>query len=70
MHDDYDIDMSIAATVALSHGMAELARAHSQSTDEGIKEILTVASRICLQYMLPKQPPQSNVYGIDGGKVQ
>jgi len=35
-----------------------------------MKEILTVASRICLQYMLPKQPEQSNVYGIDGGKVQ
>ena len=70
MHDDYDIDMHIAATVALSHSMSDLARAHSQSTDEGIKEILTVASRICLQYMLPKQPPKSNVYGIDGGKVQ
>jgi len=70
MHDDYDVDMNIAATVALSHSMSDLARAHSQSTDEGIKEILTVASRICLQYMLPKQPEQSNLYGIDGGKVQ
>ena len=70
MHDDYDVDMNIAVTVALSQSMAELARAYSQSTDEGMKEILTVASRICLQYMLPKQPEQSNVYGIDGGKVQ
>ena len=70
MHDEFDIDMNIAVTVALSQSMSDLARAHSQSTDEGMKEILTVASRICLQYMLPKQPEQSNVYGIDGGKVQ
>ena len=70
MHDDYEIDMNIAATVALSQSMSDLARAHSQSTDEGIKEILTVASRICLQYMVPKQPDQPNVYGIDGGKMQ
>jgi hypothetical protein len=49
MHDDYEVDMNIAATVALSQSMSDLARAHSQSTDEGIKEILTVASRICLQ---------------------
>ena len=70
MHDDYEIDMNIAATVALSQSMSELARAHSQSTDEGIKEILTVASRICLQYMVPKQSEQPNVYGIDGGKMQ
>ena len=70
MHDDYEIDMNIAATVALSQSMSDLARAHSQSTDESIKEILTVASRICLQYMVPKQPEQPNVYGIDGGKMQ
>lgn len=70
MHDDYEVDMNIAATVALSQSMSDLARAHSQSSDEAIKEILTVASRICLQYMLPKEPPKSNVYGIDGGKVQ
>ena len=70
MHDEFDIDMNIAVTVALSQSMSDLARAHSQSTDEGMKEILTVASRICLQYMLPKQPEQSNLYGIDGGKVQ
>ena len=70
MHDEYDIDMNIAVTVALSQSMSDLARAHSQSKDEGMKEILTVASRICLQYMLPKPPEQSNVYGIDGGKMQ
>lgn len=68
--DDYEVDMNIAATVALSQSMSDLARAHSQSNDEGIKEILTVASRICLQYMMPKPPEQSNVYGIDGGKMQ
>ena len=71
MDEDIDLTGHVGVSVMMSESITRLATAHAQVTDENMKEILTIATRICLQNMMPPPPPnKASIFGIDGGKMQ
>jgi hypothetical protein len=70
MDEDLDLSGPIGISVMMSESISRLATAHSQSTDDAMKEIITIATRICLQNMMPPPPDKAAIFGIDGGKMQ
>ena len=70
MDEEMDLTGHVGVSVMMSESITRLATAHAQVTDENMREILTIATRICLQNMMPPPPDKANLFGIDGGKLQ